>query len=89
MASREVLGKRVPDLVLVMDLTEGTTTPEFRVQCEVVIDDSDAKELYDLLYVKKDVTKAHKKIKTKLTSDHKKDFRDMIDSAFRGNGSKD
>jgi hypothetical protein len=91
MTTLAVRGKRVPDLMLVMD-TDPEKKPEFRVQCEVELDDYvEARAIYDLLYdpATKDVTKAHKKIKDKVDKLPKeyKELRQIIDAAFKGNGS--
>lgn len=88
--ARAALGKRVPDLVLVMD-SDPTKPPEFRVQCEVILEPAEATAIYDALYGSgpRDVTEAHRKIKSKLTADQVPQFHAIIDAAFRGNGSQD
>ena len=81
-------GKRVPDLVLVLDSEPGRK-PELRVQCEIELSAAEADEVYTALYdpnSNKDVTKAHKKIKTKL-SWQSPEFQAMVNLAFKGNGS--
>jgi hypothetical protein len=88
MTTAAILGKRVPDLVLVLDSEPGRN-PELRVQCEIELTETEANELYTALYDpngKRDVTKAHKKIKGKLGSQTKA-FKDIIDLAFKDNGS--
>ncbi len=84
-------GKRVPDLVLVMD-SDPKRQPEFRVQCEVELTPAEAKYVYDALYPSLrrrnsgDVNKAHRKIKDKVAG-LPLAFRQMIYLAFNSNGS--
>lgn len=86
------LGKRVPDLVLVFDESDdGKTIAEFRVQCEVPLEDMDAAhELYELLYKSKDMRKAHQKIKDRIKAavpNAKPAFKHIVNVAFRYHGS--
>jgi hypothetical protein len=99
-ADRPDLGRRFPDLVLVMDRTEQRdkslskkTYIEFRVQCEVEIDDvNEAREIFEALYgsdrSKGGVTKAHEIIKRRLEKQNPRPlFRTIVDLAFIDNGS--
>jgi hypothetical protein len=91
MGAPAMLGKRVPDLVLVMD-TEPGRKPELRVQCEIELSEDDAHEIYEALYGRdpgrRDVTRAHKKIKAKL-GHQTSFFQQIVHLAFRDNGSTD
>jgi hypothetical protein len=91
MGTAVATGKRVPDLVLVMD-TEPGRKAELRVQCEIELDESEAQEVYEALFgpdpKKRDVTRAHKKIKAKL-GPQTSFFQQIVHLAFRDNGSTD
>ncbi len=90
--SAHVLGKRVPDLVLVMDRSDDNFQLELRVQCEIPLDEDEATAVFEAIYKpgnsqKSDaVTKAHAKIKEKL-GHQTPEFQDMVNLAFKGNGS--
>ncbi len=92
MSSKQVLGKRVPDLVLVMDRSDNMFHLELRVQCEVPLDEAEAAAVFEAIYKpgnnqKSDaVTKAHAKIKDKL-GHQTPEFQEMVNLAFKGNGS--
>lgn len=88
-------GKRVPDLVLVMDQDKDRgKVLEFRVQCEVVLNDDEAKAIFEALYAAEakagGVTAAHQKVKVVLAhGDHSNRFKRMVDLAFKDHGSKE
>lgn len=91
MGTAVLTGKRVPDLVLVMDSEPGRKA-ELRVQCEIELEEAEAQEVYEALFgpdpSKRDVTRAHKKIKTKLGA-QTTFFQQIVHLAFRDNGSTD
>jgi hypothetical protein len=75
---------------MVMD-SDPTEPPQFRVQCEIVLDADEAQGLYDDLYGghgSAGVTRAHQRIKAKL-GHQTSHFHQIIHLAFRDNGSTD
>lgn len=83
-------GKRVPDLVMVMDSDPGEP-PRLRVQCEIVLEAAEARDLFDELYGGRGpagVTQAHQRIKARL-GHQTSFFQQIVHLAFRDNGSTD
>ena len=89
----------MPDLVLVMDKDKDRgKVLEFRVQCEVVLSEDEAQEIFDALYavtkkadgmIADGVTTAHKRMKVILDHGHQSNrFKRMIDLAFKDHGSQ-
>ena len=92
MSSRPQVGKRVPDLVVIADREKKHTRYEFRVQCEIELKDSkEAKEVFDLLYgdARANIDSAHRVIRRKFSDEHSTRFKDIVDLAFRDNGSNE
>jgi hypothetical protein len=86
----DLTGKRVPDLVVVMD-SDPAEPPQFRVQCEIELGPAEVQALLDDLYGghgPAGVTRAHQKIKAKL-GPQTSHFQQIIHLAFRDNGSTD
>jgi hypothetical protein len=90
MDPKSTRGKRVPDLVLVLD-SDPAEAPQFKVQCEITLDTSEAQGLYDDLFGGHGavgITRAHQKIKSKLAH-QTSHFQQIVHLAFRDNGSTD
>ena len=98
--NRTGLGRRVPDLVLVMDRTQDPDKGggdkyeyEFRVQCEIGVKDAEeARKLFEALYGNKrdagGVTEAHEIIRPKLDNSKSALFKTIVHLGFIDNGSE-
>jgi hypothetical protein len=81
---RFTMGKRFADLVLVQDSSAQT---EFRVQCEVVLDEETARQVHEALWgpggaTKESVEKARKLVTAKIPSSASKRLREIMAQGF-------
>jgi hypothetical protein len=78
------MGKRFADLVLVQDSNAKT---EFRVQCEVVLDEETARQVQDALWgsgggTKASIKKARELVTAKIPTSASKGLREIVAQGF-------
>jgi hypothetical protein len=78
------MGRRFPDLVLFQD---SNAEPEFRVQCEVVLDEDTARQVQDALWppggrTKASVEKARELVTAKIPNDASERLKEIVARGF-------
>jgi hypothetical protein len=78
------MGRRFADLVLVQD---SNAQPEFRVQCEIELDEETARQVHDALWgpggaTKESVEKARQLVTAKIPSDASRRLRAIMAQGF-------